>query len=45
MSAFSEALLALHRAVDEANLAVAHAQGEDAAPFLIEVRVRRLLPI
>ncbi len=35
---------ALHRAVDEANLASTHTQGEDTALFLIEGRVRRLLP-
>lgn len=35
---------ALHRAVDEANLAATHAKGEDTALFLIEGRVRRLLP-
>jgi hypothetical protein len=35
---------ALHRAVDEANLAATHAKGEDTGLFLIEGRVRRLLP-
>jgi len=35
---------ALHRAVDEANLAATHAKGEDTALFLIEGSVRRLLP-
>lgn len=35
---------ALHRAVDEANLASTHSKGEDTALFLIEGRVRRLLP-
>src|SRR3990167_8948187 len=35
---------ALHRAVDEANLAATHAKGEYTALFLIEGRVRRLLP-
>lgn len=35
---------ALHRAVDEANLAATHSKGEDTALFLIEGRVRRLLP-
>lgn len=34
---------ALHRAVDEANLAATHSKGEDTALFLIEGRVRRLL--
>lgn len=35
---------ALHRAVDEANLAAVHGPGHDTALFLIEGRVRRLLP-
>ena len=35
---------ALHHAVDEANLAATHSKGEDTALFLIEGRVRRLLP-
>ena len=35
---------ALHRAVDEANLAATHDKGEDTALFLIEGRVRTLLP-
>ncbi len=43
-SVMRQYMTALHRAVDEANLAATHAKGEDTALFLIEGRVRRLLP-
>jgi len=43
-SVMRQYMSALHRAVDEANLAATHAKGEDTALFLIEGRVRRLLP-
>lgn len=43
-SVMRQYMSALHRAVDEANLAAVHGPGEDTSLFLIEGRVRRLLP-